>query len=582
MKNKLTYLTAIKFLSKYINKHKQNFIMFYLGWLFDSILIVVMPILFGIMIDEIVYYQNIGTFINISIAFIILTVFSCVLYFLIYFQHSYLMNMYTFDIRSDIYKHLLSNDALVLSNTSTGDIISNLQDYSDECMHFVIRNIIHITNRALMMIAYATYLLIIDWRIGLFALCVAPISVFINAKTGMRIRDYGEKQRTFYSEYISWLYEILSAFRDIRMLGAVDKTKDSFYKKHEDMFSINIKSGLSNITAGNILSFTNIIIQLCIFSLVGYAAINGNITVGVLTIILSFYGSFTSSVRNISEYYLEAQNRISFIQHIYDFMQTPTEDAWEGTSPLNIFMGQIEFSNISFEYNERTPIVKEFNLRIFAGERIALIGKSGCGKTTLAYMLIGFYRPQMGFIMIDEQKLTDCNLHSIRQSIGLVQQDVLIFDGSIRENINIAKRNASDDEIKVACQAAELWEFIDSLPDKLDTIIGSNGLGISGGQKQRVAIARIYLKNPQIIIFDEATSSLDSETEEEIHKAWEKILAGRTAIVIAHRQSSVMLCDRAVLIEDGHIIEKGSPKEMAKSSEKFQALFSLKESVENA
>jgi ABC-type bacteriocin/lantibiotic exporter with double-glycine peptidase domain len=281
----------------------------------------------------------------------------------------------------------------------------------------------------------------------------------------------------------------------------------------------------------------------------------------------------------VSNAYLDAQNRISYIQRIHDFMQSPTEDEWLGKKSIDIADGKIEFANITFAYNERGPVIKDLNLTVNAGERFAFIGKSGCGKTTLAYMLIGFYRPQHGTIAIDQQKLSDCSLNSIRQNIGLVQQDVLIFDGTIRENILLGNPRATYDELVSACRSAGLWEFIELLPDKLDTIIGSKGMGVSGGQKQRIAIARIYLKNPQIIIFDEATSSLDSETEEAIHEAWQMVLTGRTAIIIAHRQNSVMLCERAAIIEEGHIVETGNPKEMAKISEKFKTLFAIKEGM---
>lgn len=579
MTDKLNYFTAIKFLSKYIGKHKSNFIMFYLGWLFDSILSVIMPILFGIMIDEIVYYQDVDTFIKIALVFVVLTAFSCGLYFLIYFQHSYLMNMYTFDIQKDVYRHFQKTNAQVLSNASTGDIITTVQNYAPECMHFVIRNMIHITNNTLMMIAYAAYLFVIDWRIGLFALCAAPISTFINAKSGKKIRKYGDEQRKYYNGFISWIFEILSALRDIRMLGARNKTEELFKKNHKSMFSVNIKSSISVLTTGNIVSFTNLAIQLCIFSIAGYAAISGNITVGELTVIISFYASLTSAERSVSNSYLDAQNRISFIQCIHDFMQSPTEDEWQGEKSLTIKDGSVNFDNITFEYNEHKPVIHNLNLKIAPGERFALVGKSGCGKTTLAYMLIGFYRPQMGSISIDGQALTDCSLQSIRQGIGLVQQDVLIFDGTIRENILLGKQQATEEEIISACHASGLWEFIESLPDGLNTVIGSKGIGISGGQKQRIAIARVYLKDPQIIIFDEATSSLDSETEAAIHEAWQEVLTDRTAIIIAHRQSSVMLCQRAAIIEDGHIVETGSPAEMATKSEKFKTLFAIKEVV---
>ena len=180
---KLSYLTAIKFLSKYISKHKRNFVMFYFGWFLDTVLSVAMPILFGIMVDEIVYYQNVDSFVKIALFFVTLAVCSCILYFLIYAQHHYLMSMYTFDIKRDVFEHLQKADAEYMSDAPTGDIISILQWYSTECMHFVIRNIIHLFNHCLSIVAIATYLFVINWEVGLVALLVTPISVFAGSFT---------------------------------------------------------------------------------------------------------------------------------------------------------------------------------------------------------------------------------------------------------------------------------------------------------------------------------------------------------------------------------------------------------------
>ena len=574
---KLNYFSAMLFLSKYIKKYIKNFIMFYLGWLFDTVLSIVLPILFGIMIDEIVYYQNTSGFIRISIVFVIMSTASCILYFLIYAQHHYLMNMYTMEIKKDIFDHLLVCDAGYMSDSQTGDIISTLHYYSSECMHFVIRNIIHTVNSIISIAVILAYLFIINPAIGFFALTAAPISVFINTKFGKKIRGYSEKQREYYGGYISWVFEMLAALRDIRMLGAVQKTVNEFEARHKKMFSVNIKSGISSLTAGNFISLVNLLIQLAIFSFAGILSANGSITIGLLTIVISFYGRLTAKLGNISSSYLDAQNRISYIQHIYDFLHTPTEQDERRTKELKISKGNITFENICFSYQEGRDILKNFSLNIPAGEKFALAGKSGSGKTTLAYMMLGFYRQKSGEITIDGQKLSECSLKSIRKSIGLISQDVLIFDGSIKENISLGKRNASDKEIYEVCRLSGLLDFVNSLPDKINTVIGSKGTGLSGGQKQRIAIARIYLKNPKIIIFDEATSALDNETETAIHDAWSSVLAGRTSIIIAHRQSSVMLCDKAAILENGRIISIGIPKAMKLRDNNFRELFAVKE-----
>lgn len=228
MNQKLNYFSAIKFLSKYMNEYKKHFLMFYFGWFVDSILTILMPILFGIMIDEIVYYQNVESFMRIAMLFLVCILFSGGLYFLLYAQHGYLMNMYVFSIRKDVFKHLQKCDARYLANASTGEILAILQNYSEQCMHFVIRNIIHTVNGILLIVLYAVYLVLIDWRIGLVAFSTGVFSVFINTRFKGKIRKLGTEEREYYGKNVSWLYEIFTAMRDIRMLGAQKKVEGCF------------------------------------------------------------------------------------------------------------------------------------------------------------------------------------------------------------------------------------------------------------------------------------------------------------------------------------------------------------------
>lgn len=580
MTEKLNYIKTIKYLSTYIKKHKRNFKMFYLGWLFETALSVIMPILLGNMIDEVVYYQNLGSFLKISLIFVVMSIFSCALYFFIYAQHHYLMNMYTYSIKKDIFDHMLKCDAQFMTDAKTGDIITTIQKYTNDCMHFVIRNIIHFINGIIVIVITSYYLIIHSWEIGLFVLIAAPLSVFVNYKFGKKIRGYNDKQRKFYENYISWIFEILSSLRDIRMLGAQQKTYDMFEDKHKKMFDISIKTGISAITANNIINFVNLLVQLSIFGFAGYLASSGKITIGLLTIVLAFYGSLTGKFKELGSSYLDAQGRISSIQRIKDFLNSPTEDSWQGKNNLEITNGNILFKNLKFAYNKGNTVLQNINLDICGGDRFGIVGKSGCGKTTLAYMLIGFYNPQMGEIIIDGQKLSDCTLKSIRKNIGLIAQDVLIFDGTIKENIMLGNNSASDSEIENSCDEAGLRDFIEKLPNGINTVIGTKGIGISGGQKQRISIARIYLKKPKIIIFDEATSSLDKDTEESIHSAWKKVLANRTSIIISHRQSSVMLCNKLAIIDNGEIIESGE-SEQVMEYDFFKKLFAVKDNGKN-
>lgn len=573
---KLNIISSIKFLGKYLKGHRIQFIAFYVGWFLDSIATIISPIIFGLMINQIVYYKNTDLFFKLTIVFVTVTFFKCMIYYLVNQIYAYNWVMFNLKIKRDVFNSILHADAQYLSGANTGDLIANVQSYSSESMNFIVYNIIHNINGALIVIFCTVYIFVINLHIGLLMLIAVPFAVFISLKFGKKIRKYGDEQRSFYGKYISWLFEMLNGIKDIRFLGAERKVNRDFVKNHKSMYNVSIKSGLSSMTAQNIINVVNLLIQLTIFVFIAFLTIYAGMTIGSLIVIITFFAMLTDEVNHLSRSYMDAQNRISFIQRIYDVMNVKSEKEWRGKKELNITNGIIEFHNIDFKYNDGSQILNNFSLTINSGDKIALVGKSGCGKTTLAYMLIGFYHPQNGKVIIDGQDITECSLESIRKSIGLVQQDVLLFDGTIEENLLLGNHKASKKEIYDACLRAGIIDFVESLPNGFKTIIGSKGVDLSGGQKQRIAIARIYLKNPSIIIFDEATSSLDAETEEQIHGAWKQVLKDRTSIVIAHRQSSVMLCEKAAIMESGRINKIGNPIQIAEKDIDFKTLFALK------
>ncbi|MBR2949077.1 MAG: ABC transporter ATP-binding protein [Lachnospiraceae bacterium] len=573
MNVKLNYFSAFSFLRPFIEKYKKHFIVFRLGWLVDCIFQVVNPILLGIMVDEIVYYQNMHTFLWIAFVFFTCIVFSGILYFFIYAQHAYLMSMFVFSIRKKLFLHLQKCDASFLDTEPAGNILNVLQDYPEECMHFVIRNVIHFTNGILLLVLYAGYLLHADWRIGSISVIAAVLAMVISIKFSGKIRALGGKEREYSDKNVSWIYEIAKSLRDIKILGVFDKVTERFETNQKNLFDVNVKKELLSLHAENAVKLVNLGIQLLVYGIAAFLSVQGEITVGMLIVIFAFYDKLASKVHEIGRSYLDAQNRISYIKKIRDFLQVKEEP--DGAQRLVVKNGEILFRNITFGYDNQKKVLNKVCWNIKAGDHVALVGVSGSGKTTLAHLLLRFYQPSDGNIVIDGVDITECSLESIRKNIGIVQQDTLIFDGTIRQNLLLGNIHANTEQMIEACQLAQIRDFIENLPDGLDTVLGSHGIEVSGGQKQRLAIARIYLKNPSIIIFDEATSALDGETEEVIHEAWKQVLKGKTALVIAHRLRSVMLCDRVAILDNGRIVEEGETEELVKNSERFRGLFAV-------
>ena len=576
---KLNYFSTIKFINQFLDKLHLQLVLFYFGWLFDTLAGVLAPILFGIMINQIVYYQNLPLFIKISVAFFALSVFSCVLYFLLYEMYAFFWNELIYRMRCRMFSVVQRMDAQAMANSDYGDIAQLIQWRVMECVHFVVRNLVHnINNYINIVVCLAIAFLINPW-IALVLMVMVPISVYTSWKFGKKIRQERGRNQEAYGGYISWLYEMFNALKDIRLLGAEKRVNQIFHKHQETLIETDVTAGIAALKAENIIANVNTWIQMTLYAVLAVLAFYEDLSIGSVIVVLTYFSSLTGSLQKVSNNYMDAQDRIAVIQRIKELMEEPTVDSREGSDVLNVTKGEIKFSNISFAYNDKKAIIENFNLDIQPGEKVAIVGESGCGKTTLSYMLLGFYEPKAGKIEIDGKDISECTLESIRNHIGVVQQDILIFDGTIRENIMLANKNATEEELIRVCKAAGVYDFVMEMEEQFETVLGRNGRQLSGGQKQRITIARVYLKNPPIIIFDEATASLDNETENQIHEAWKKMLEGRTAIVIAHRQSSVMLCDRVALMSQGKVVESGKPEDMKNNSDRFRSLFAIKEEL---
>lgn len=572
----LDFRGAIQFVNRFLDKLHLQLVLFYLGWLFDTLAGILSPVLFGIMINQMVYYRNLSVFIQVGLAFLGLSAFSCIQYFLIYELYGHVWNELIYRVRCQLYAVVQKMEAKKMADASYGDMAQLIQWKVMECVHFIVRNIVHnINNYIRILICLMISYQISPW-IALVLTVMVPVSVLISYKYGKKIRkEQGQNQKA-YGTYISWLYEIFHALKDIRLLGAENHVNNLFHKHQKTLIQTDVKAGMETLKAEHIIAHANTLIQMALYAVLAFLAFSGGLSIGSVLVILAYFRSLTDSLRDVSSRYMDAQSRISVIQRIRDLMEQPTADDRKDKRTLTVTKGQINFQKLSFAYQRGTPIIENLNLQIRGGEKLAIVGESGCGKTTLSYMLLGFYEAQSGQIEIDGQDITSCSLRSLRENIGVVQQDVLIFDGTVRYNIMLGNPNATEEELVRACKAAGVYDVIMQMEDQFETVLGREGRQLSGGQKQRIAIARTYLKNPPILIFDEATASLDNETEAQIHEAWKKVLEGRTAIVIAHRQSSVMLCDRVALLKDKHITETSSPAELQRNSDCFRTLFAIR------
>ena len=572
---KLNHRTALVFLNRFLDGLRFEFVLFYFGWLFDTLIGILTPVLFGIMINQIVYYRNLPLFIRIGALFFAVSVFSSILYYWIYKIYSDFWGQIISRVRFRIYQVIQKMEAEELSNSNYGDMLDLMQNKVYECVNFIVRNIIHNINNFLAIIVCFIIVVIINPWVGLLLFAIAPLSVFISWKFGKRVREERYQNQLRYGSYIGWLYEMFSSLKDIRLLGAEGRVMNLFHRQQKELMDSDVKAGITSLKSEHIIANVNTGIQMLLYAVLAYFSLKENLSIGSIVVVLTYFSELKRRFNKVSNTYMDAQYRLSVIGRIKEMIEKPTEEQWTGREEMFVKKGEISFEDLSFSFQQKEPVIKEFDLRIEPGQKIALVGESGCGKSTLAYLLLGFYKPSRGVIKIDGKNISEFSLESIHRNIGVVQQDVLIFDGTIRENIMIGNETATEEEMLAACRAAGVYDFVMELEDGFETVLGTRGRQLSGGQKQRISIARVYLKNPAILIFDEATSSLDNETEALIHDAWASVLKNRTAIIITHRQSAALLCDEVALMKNGRIVERGTPPWLEEHSEEYRILFAL-------
>ena len=479
------------------------------------------------------------------------------------------------DMRQDVFSHLQTLSFSYFDNTKTGHIMSRIvNDLRDitELAHHGPENIFI---SLIMLVGSFIILLTIEWRLTLILFTFIPVMLYFVLKRRGRMEESFRQVRNKIANVNSQLENSISGVRVAKSFTNEDYEVEKFSEnnlEYSDARRVSYKVMAEFIAGMGVISN---ILNLIVISVGGYFVYSNLIDLGDLFAYTLYVNYFMQPIKRLTEFAQQLQDGMTGFERFTEVMDIKADiiDSDNATDITDV-KGNIEFKNASFSYNNgEDTILSNLNLNIEAGRTVAIVGPSGAGKTTLCHLIPRFYEIKEGEILIDGKNIKDIKLRSLRKNIGLVQQDVFLFTGTIRDNIGYGNPSASDEEIIEAAKRASIHEFIMTLPNGYDTYVGEKGVKLSGGQKQRISIARLFLKNPPILILDEATSALDNETEILIQHSLEELSEGRTTLVIAHRLSTIKNADEIIVLTSEGIVEQGNHETLLSQDSIYAKLY---------
>jgi subfamily B ATP-binding cassette protein MsbA len=459
-------------------------------------------------------------------------------------------------------------------STQTGKLISRVMNDAEGIRNLVGTGLVQLTGSVITAIIAIGVLFYLNWR--LTALTIVVLAAFGGglAYAFSKLRPIFRERGEIYSEITGRLGESLGGIRIVKAYTAEKREELVFARGVHKLFR-NIAKSMTGVSA--ITAFSSIIIGavgVVMITVGGHSVLTGQMTLGDLFMYVFFTGLMAMPVIEIAAIGTQITEAFAGLDRIREIMSMETEDEEDSRrEPLPAMRGEVEFENVSFEYNQDAPVLKNVSFRARAGSTTALVGSSGSGKSTLISLVMNFNQPKSGRVKIDGRELASLKLRDYRSYLGVVLQDNFLFDGTITDNIRFSKPHATMEEVRRVSRIAHCEEFIEGFEQGYDTIVGERGVKLSGGQRQRIAIARALLADPKILILDEATSSLDSESEALIQEGLRSLRQGRTTFVIAHRLSTIRSADQILTLEDGEIVERGTHEELLEEGGRYKQLY---------
>ncbi|HDG3409180.1 TPA: SAV1866 family putative multidrug efflux ABC transporter [Staphylococcus aureus] len=523
--------------------------------------------------DEKVHHLTIA----IGIALFIFVIVRPPIEFIRQYLAQWTSNKILYDIRKKLYNHLQALSARFYANNQVGQVISRVINDVEQTKDFILTGLMNIWLDCITIIIALSIMFFLDVELTLAALFIFPFYILTVYVFFGRLRKLTRERSQALAEVQGFLHERVQGISVVKSFAIEDNEAKNFDKKNTNFLTRALKHTRWNAYSFAAINTVTDIGPIIVIGVGAYLAISGSITVGTLAAFVGYLELLFGPLRRLVASFTALTQSFASMDRVFQLIDEDYDiKNGVGAQPIEIKQGRIDIDHVSFQYNDNeAPILKDINLSIEKGETVAFVGMSGGGKSTLINLIPRFYDVTSGQILIDGHNIKDFLTGSLRNQIGLVQQDNILFSDTVKENILLGRPTATDEEVVEAAKMANAHDFIMNLPQGYDTEVGERGVKLSGGQKQRLSIARIFLNNPPILILDEATSALDLESESIIQEALDVLSKDRTTLIVAHRLSTITHADKIVVIENGHIVETGTHRELIAKQGAYEHLYSI-------
>ena len=479
----------------------------------------------------------------------------------------------TRDVRNEAFAHIQVLPLKYLDGHPRGDLVSRVISDVDTFADGLLMGFTQLFTGVMTILGTLGIMLYLSWKIALVVILVTPLSLLVASFIATKTYSMFRLQTTTRGEQTSLIDETIGNLKVVKAFGHENASFAQFSEVNDRLEKCSLRAIFFSSLVNPSTRFVNSLVYAGVGLVGALLAISGGITVGCLSSFLNYANQYTKPFNEISGVVTELQNALACAGRVFELIEEPALSPENRSGQTKKLVGDMQIRNLSFSYHKDRPLIRGFDLDVKPGQRVAIVGPTGCGKTTFINLLMRFYDPDSGEICMDGVDTRKMGRRSLRRNVGMVLQDTWLRSGTIRENIAMGKPDATDDEIVAAAKQAHAHNFIRRLPNGYDTVIGESGGSLSQGQKQLLCIARVMLCLPPVLILDEATSSIDTRTEAQIQKAFDTMMKGRTSFIVAHRLSTIEGADMILVMRDGQIVEQGSHSELLRKRGFYAQLY---------